>query len=169
MSSLFTRPQRFSRCYSISGGRCPCCAGSCRFSGTAVERTLALPQLQLFEKSLPLYVPSYLTVTRSVVAFGVQDFGLLGETPRYAVFSASWFNSGYMSTSVYVVVFLAGCGAPRAVFPCLSAFHRRQQWQCTAGFTGEGTLWFLRSCSSSTRSWRRGLMSCGVDFLGPCT
>ena len=32
-----------------------------------------------------------------------------------------------------------------------------------------GTLWFISSCSSSTRSWRRGLMSCGVDFLGPCT
>ena len=27
---------------------------------------------------------------------------------------------------------------------------------------------FLRSCSSSTRSWRRGL-SCGMDFSGPCT
>ena len=26
---------------------------------------------------------------------------------------------------------------------------------------------FLRSCSSSTRSWRGGLMSCGMDFLGP--
>ena len=32
-----------------------------------------------------------------------------------------------------------------------------------------GTLWFIRSRSSSTRSWRRGLMSCTVDFLGPCT
>ena len=29
------------------GGRCPCCARSCRFSGAAVEKTLALPQLQL--------------------------------------------------------------------------------------------------------------------------
>ena len=27
-----------------------------------------------------------------------------------------------------------------------------------------GKLWFLRSCSSSTRSWRRGLMSCGWIF-----
>ena len=42
-----------------------------------------------------------------------------------------------MSTSVYVVVFLAGCDAPRAVFPCLSAFRRQQQWQYTAGFTGD--------------------------------
>ena len=71
-------------------------------------------------------------------ARGVQDYGLLWEkTSRYAVFSASWFNSGYMSTSVYVVVFLVGSDAPRAVFPCLSAFRRRQQWQYTAGFTGD--------------------------------
>ena len=27
-SRLFTRPQRFSSCHSISGRRCPCCAGS---------------------------------------------------------------------------------------------------------------------------------------------
>ena len=54
-----------------------------------------------------------------------------------SVFRASWLDSGYMCTSVYVVVFLAGCDAPRAVYPCLSAFRRRQQWQCTAGFTGD--------------------------------
>ena len=84
------------------------------------------------------YNPSCLAVTCSVFAGGVQDYGLFCEkTSRYAVFSASWFNSGYMSTSVYVVVFLAGCDAPRAVFPCLSAFRRRQQWQYTAGFTGD--------------------------------
>ena len=102
-SRLFTRPQRFFSCYSISGGRCPCCAGSCRFSGAAVEKTLALSQLQLVEKSVPFYVPSYLAVTRSVFAFGVQDFGLFwvmtsGNVP---VFSAYRFNTGYMSTSVY--------------------------------------------------------------------
>ena len=28
-----------------------------------------------------------------------------------------------------------------------------------------GKLWFIRSCSSSTRSWRRGLISCGVDSV----
>ena len=77
-----------------------------------------------------IYDPSYLAVTCLVFARGVQDYGLFWEkTSRYAVFSASWFNSGYMSTSVYVVVFLAGIDAPRAVFPCLSAFRRRQQWQ----------------------------------------
>ena len=47
------------------------------------------------------YNPSYLAVTCSVFARGVQDYGLFWEkTSRYAVFSASWFNSGYMSTSV---------------------------------------------------------------------
>ena len=30
-SRLFTRPQRFFSCFSISGCRCPCCSGSCRF------------------------------------------------------------------------------------------------------------------------------------------
>ena len=68
-----------------------------------MEKTLALPQLQFVEKSVPFYVPSYLAVTRSVFAFGVQDFGLFwvmtsGNVP---VFSAYWFNTGYMSSSVY--------------------------------------------------------------------
>ena len=36
-SRLFTRPQRFRSCCSFFGRRCPCCAGSCRFSGAAVE------------------------------------------------------------------------------------------------------------------------------------
>ena len=72
------------------GGRCPCCAGSCRFSGAAVEKTLALPQLQLFEKSVTFYVSMYLAVTCSVFAFGVQASGLFlvmtsGNVP---VFSA---------------------------------------------------------------------------------
>ena len=107
-------------------GRCPryagvqslrCCRGEDFGAPTVAARTLS-------------------TTLCSVFARGVQDSGLFWEnTPRYAVFCASWFNSGYMSTSVYVVVFLAGCDAPRAVFPCLSAFRRRQQWLCTAGFT----------------------------------
>ena len=41
---------------------------------------------------------------------------------EHAVFSASWFTNGYMTTSVYVVVLLADSDAPRAVFPCMSAF-----------------------------------------------
>ena len=42
-----------------------------------MEKTFALPQLQLVEKSLTFYVSSYLAVTCSVFAFGVQDTGLL--------------------------------------------------------------------------------------------
>ena len=101
--------------YCTHGGRCPCCAG------------LASTTLHIWQ-SLVRYL---------VFARGVQDYGLLWETSRYAVFSASWFNSGYMCTFFCVVVFLAGSDAPRAVFPCLSAFRRRQQWQYTAGFTGD--------------------------------
>ena len=108
------------------GGRCPCCAGR------------ADSQVLPWRRPWRIYDPSYLAVTCLVFARGVQDYGLFCEkTSRYAAFSASWFNSGYMSTSVYVVVFLAGGDAPRAVFPCLSAFRRRQQWQYTAGFTGD--------------------------------
>ena len=66
------------------------------------------------------YGPSYLAVTCSVFARGVQDYGLFWENSSgYAIFSASWLNSGYMSTSVYVVVVLAGGDAPRAVFLCV--------------------------------------------------
>ena len=52
---------------------------SCRFSGAAVEKPLALPQLQLVEKSVTFYVPSYSAVTCSVFAFGVQVYGLFWE------------------------------------------------------------------------------------------
>ena len=87
-SRLFTRPQRFFSCYSISGCRCPCCSGSCRFSGAA---PLALPQLQLVEKSVTFSVPLYLTVTCTVpysvllgsrvdYTLGVSLRGLLAST-----------------------------------------------------------------------------------------
>ena len=38
-----------------------------------MEKTLALPQLQLVDNSVAFYVSTYLAVTCSVVAFGVQD------------------------------------------------------------------------------------------------
>ena len=46
---------------------------------------------------------SYLAVTCSVFAFGVQDSGLFWvlTSENAPVFSAYWFNTGYMSTSVY--------------------------------------------------------------------
>ena len=57
-----------------------------------------------------------------------------------SVFSAEFgLTADTCSASVYVVVFLAGSDAPRAVFPCLSAFRRRQQWQYMV-FTGDGAL-----------------------------
>ena len=52
-SRLFTRPQRFSSCCLISGGRCLCCAG--RAVSPVLETFLALPQLQLVEKSSPVF------------------------------------------------------------------------------------------------------------------
>ena len=56
-------------------------AGSCRFSGAAVEKPLALPELQLVEKSATFSDPLYLTVTCSVFvfAFGEQDYGFSGR------------------------------------------------------------------------------------------
>ena len=60
-------------------------AGSCRFSGAAVEKPLALPQLQLVEKSVTFYVPSYSAVTCSVFAFEVQDSGHFWEIDFWIV------------------------------------------------------------------------------------
>ena len=56
-------------------------AGSCRFSGAAVEKPLALPQLQLVEKSVIFSVPLYLAVTCTVFvfAFGGQEYGFSGR------------------------------------------------------------------------------------------
>ena len=49
-SSLFSRPQRFPCCCSISGGRCPCYAGCAISPVQVVERTVKIPQSQLVEK-----------------------------------------------------------------------------------------------------------------------
>ena len=68
----------------------PLC-GSCRFSGAAVEKTVSLPQFA----ARTLSTTSYLAVTCSVFAFRVQDSGL------FWVLTCCWFNTGYMSTSVY--------------------------------------------------------------------
>ena len=76
----------------------------------------------LGDDNADFYDLSKMAVACSAFACGVQDYELfLENTSRYAVFSASWFNSGYMLLPVYVVVFLAGCGARRAVF--LSGFQ----------------------------------------------
>ena len=76
---------------------------ACRFSGAAVEKTFVLPQLQLVEKSDSFYDPSYLAVTCSVCRLwstGLWTF--LGDRFRMvSVFSTLWFDSGYMSASVY--------------------------------------------------------------------
>ena len=98
-SSLFSRPQSFpSYCSMVDVP----VMRACRFSGAAVEMSLALPQLQLAEKSDSFYDPSHLAVTCSVFASGVQDSGLLGDGFRYVpVFSACWFNTGFVSASVY--------------------------------------------------------------------
>ena len=98
--------------------------------------TVEFPQLQFMMVVDIPFVPQ----TKFIMVQTIQqttEFPQLQYFPGGRCSLASWFNSGYMSTSVYVVVFLAGCDAPRAVFPCLSAFRRRQQWQCTAGFTGD--------------------------------
>ena len=55
LSRLFTRLQRFSSCCSTSGGRCPCCAGRAASPVLPWRRSLALPQLQLVEKSSPVF------------------------------------------------------------------------------------------------------------------
>ena len=136
----------------IFGGRCPCCAGSYRFSGAAVEKTLALPQLQLVEKSVTFYVPSHSAVTRSVFAFGVQDFGLFwvmtfGNVP---VFSAYWFNTGCMSASVYRDFWKFSLVLdPRISAECLVRLRILAHATDHGGYYGSHCrkLWSLRSCS----------------------
>ena len=98
-------------------------AGSCRFSGAAVEKPLALPQLQLVEKSVTFSVPLYLTVTCTVFAFEVQDSGLFWEMtsgcfPYSALFGSTLDTctaSVYGALDMYNAGF-AGDNAPLAVF-----------------------------------------------------
>ena len=97
-----------------------------------MEKTLALPQLQLVEKSDAFYVSTYLAVTCSVFAFGVQDSGLFwvmisGNVP---VFSACWFNTGYMSASVHggfwkIFTYFLRQGGPRISKSMPGAVHPR--------------------------------------------
>ena len=74
---------------------------SCRFSGAAVEKTLALPQLQLVEKSDSFYGPSYWAVACSVFAFGVQVCGLFWEMTSgcfpYSALCGSTLDTCYVS------------------------------------------------------------------------
>ena len=74
---------------------------SCRFSGAAVEKTLALPQLQLVEKSDSFYCPLYLAVTCSVFAFCVQVYGLFWEMTSgcfpYSALFVSTLDTCYVS------------------------------------------------------------------------
>ena len=102
-----------------------------------VEKTLALPQLQLAGKCVPCYVPPYLAVTRSVFAFGIQDFGLLCvmTSGNVSVFSAYWFNTGYMSTSVYrgfgkIFTYFLCQGGPRILKSMLFALIFQHAAQC---------------------------------------
>ena len=78
-SRPFSRPQSFPSCCSMVDVPV---LRACRFSGAAVEMSLALPQLQLAEKSDSSNDPSYLTVTCSVFAWGVQDLDFLGDVFR---------------------------------------------------------------------------------------
>ena len=57
---------------AFSGGRCPCCVGSCKSSGAAVEKTLALPQLQLVEKSPPVVSNHMCSVVQTAENCGVS-------------------------------------------------------------------------------------------------
>ena len=51
---------------------------------------------------IAFYDPAYMAVTCSEFACGVQDYGFFWEmTSGGAVFSASWFDSGYTVESVY--------------------------------------------------------------------
>ena len=64
------------------------------FSGSAVEKTLALPQLQLVEKSDSFYG---LRIWQSLVRRSPLMYRFMGnDFWMFPVFSAIWFNSGYM-------------------------------------------------------------------------
>ena len=98
-SRLFSRPQSFPSCCSMVDVPV---MRACRFSGAAVEMSLALPQLQLAEKTVSFYDPSYFAVTCSVSP-GEYKSWIFWEMSSgiIPVFSTLWFDSGYMLASVY--------------------------------------------------------------------
>ena len=122
------------------------------------------------------YEPSYLTVTCSAFAFGVQDYGLSWEkTSGNAVFSASWFNNGYMFLPVYVVVGTVSENSAMLVPQCYMLYvsHGVSCWlRCTSrcGFQAlmpaswpvwtRGTVVWFRSYSSS---WSCSFLGGGPD------
>ena len=84
------------------GGRCPCCAGRADSQVLPWRRPWRSHSCSLLRNQTP---STTLRIWQSLVrrfAFGVQDSGLLGDDIRNVpVFSACWFNTGYMYTSVY--------------------------------------------------------------------
>ena len=97
-------------------------------SYVSVSSSLVQQWIQIM--SVPqISTTSYLAVTCSVFAFRVQDSGLFwvvtsGNVP---VVSASWFNTGYMSTSVYggfwyILTYFLRQGGPRIPDLCNAWF-----------------------------------------------
>ena len=79
-------------------------AGSCRFSGVAVEKPLALPQLQLVEKSVTFSVPLYLTVTCTVFASGLFWEMASGCFPYSELFGSTLRQSTELWTCTMLVL-----------------------------------------------------------------
>ena len=138
-------------------GRCPryagvqslwCCRGEDLGAPTVAARTLS--------------TTSYLAVTCSVFAFIVQDSGLFWvlTSEKVPVFSAYWFNTGYMSTSVYggfwyFFTYFLRQGGPRIPVLCNAWFD--SGYMLCVSFE---TFWPMSLLCSSCRfswvpSWRR--------------
>ena len=146
---------------------------SCRFSVAAVEKPLALPQLQLVEKSVTFSVPLCL---HGVRLRSTGFWTLLEMTSgNVCVFSAYWFYTGYMSASVY-----GGLGVQRYVRVHSSSYgalrdvvHSPSDWLCRRCHCScRGFVLFV-----GRRPWLCGFscesvcvsMSCGGGFIADGT
>ena len=127
-SSLFSRPQRFTCCCSISGGQCPCYAGRAISPVQVVERTVKIPQSQLVENI--------------VVAL---DFLLFVDMPVV-------FNNRCFGSSKCRKLRFRSCSSSRS--STLPSWHRCCPWSlrpwsfpCCV-WTGRSMPLLCRSCSS---------------------
>ena len=134
----------------------PLLHGSCSFSCAAMETFLALPQLQLVEKSplvvfrlhktagfsavavhhglcLPVVMPRLIPMVLATIETPPVLLRQGGQCPYYA---------GRADFHLCAFVVLCGHGMCMAgllvtLHPAVCSLRRRQQWQYTAGFTGD--------------------------------
>ena len=178
-------PQKLIPWPSLLSRLCSCClfwwsmsllCESCMFSGAVVEKTFALPQLQLVEKSHSFYGPSYLAVTCSTFVFGAQVYGLFWEMTSgcfpYSALFGSTLDACYVSLrrigffTCFYVGLLGSCGRVSSCTPVPVVTSGAAKPGCSASWP-VWTRWTVTWRDSGGHGRRHFLHGAEADSHGP--